>query len=141
MTSAQTNDGPQPVRSRVVYALLVLLVIILGLASRRFTHYIPAAFGKYPGDILWALMVFFLVGFLLPKATTRTCGLAALGFSIVIEFLKLLHAPWLESLRDNTLGRLIFGFTFSWANLGCYALGILIGVGIDRLLIARRTRI
>ena len=135
-------EGPETARrlgrNRLAYALLVLVVILLGLASRKFTHLFPAAFGKYPGDVFWALMVFFLVCFVLPRSPTRTCGLVALGFSVCIEFLKLLHAPWLETLRDNRLGRLVFGFTFSWANLGCYALGILVGAGIDRLLTARK---
>jgi hypothetical protein len=45
-------------RKRVWYVIAVIVMIALGLASRHFRFVLPAAFGKYPGDVLWVLMLF-----------------------------------------------------------------------------------
>ncbi|MCA9011825.1 MAG: DUF2809 domain-containing protein [Planctomycetaceae bacterium] len=39
--------------------------------------------------------------------------------------------PWLDSLRQTILGRLILGFGFLWSDLLCYTAGVAIGIGID----------
>jgi hypothetical protein len=118
-------------RSRISYSLLILAVMGLGLGSRRFDFLLPAMIRKSTGDVVWALMVFLLCGFLFPRLSTLRAGLGALAFSIEIECSKFYHAPWLDPIRDTSLGRLVFGYVFSWSNLGCYLLGVLIGVLLE----------
>jgi hypothetical protein len=119
------------VRNRVAYASLVGIAIVFGLASRKFAWLLPALLHKNLGDLLWAVMVFFLFGLLFPRLSTlRVAGLAAI-FSLGIEVGKFYHAPWLDTMRATTLGRLIFGYTFSWSNLVCYLIGIGIGVVLE----------
>jgi len=115
-------------RNRTCYALAFLATIAAGLASRQFPQLLPAFLGKYPGDVLWALMVFFGAGLLFNKASTLKVGCASLGFCFAIEALKLCQTPWLTNLRHTTLGHLIFGHAFSWQNLVAYAVGILLGM-------------
>lgn len=117
-----------PPRSRSLYAALVLVVIGLGLASRRFSWLLPTLLQKNAGDILWATMVFFGGGLLFPRVSTLRLAAFAMLFSVGIEFAKFYHAPWFDPLRATTLGRLIFGYQFSWSNLLCYLLGIGLGV-------------
>ncbi len=118
-------------RSRLLYGAAVLLTMGAGLASRHFRGLLPAAFGKYPGDGLWALMVFWLFAALAPNASTKRLALGAAGFCCLIECLKLYQAPWAIAVRHTTLGHLVFGHVFSWQNLVAYALGIAIGAGLD----------
>lgn len=115
-------------RNRLAYAGLVVLVIALGLASRKFAPHLPKLLQKNAGDILWATMAFLLWGFLLPRLSTLKIGVISALFALTIEVLKFCHAPFLEALRNTTLGRLVFGFVFQWRNLLCYALGIALGV-------------
>lgn len=118
-------------RSRIVYTVLVAVVVGLGLASRKFAWLLPALLKKNAGDILWATMVFFLIGLLLPSMSAlRIASISAL-FSLFIEFFKLYRAPALDVFRDTVFGRLIFGYGFSWSNLVCYTLGILLGVLVE----------
>jgi Protein of unknown function (DUF2809) len=49
-------------------------------------------------------------------------------FSVVIEISQLYHAPWIDSIRQTTLGGLILGYDFVASDLTCYALGIGLGV-------------
>lgn len=113
-------------RSRLVYFLATGGVIVLGLLSRRYPGWFPAALGKYPGDALWAVMVFCGVGFWFPGMTTMRAGVFAFTFSCTVEFFQMYHAPWIESLRDTLPGRLILGRGFSWADIGAYAIGVTI---------------
>ena len=121
-------------RRRLVALAATLAAIALGLASRRWPDALPAAFGKYPGDALWALMVFFAWRALRPRACTRDVALLAAATSAVVECAKLWQAPWLVAFRYTTIGHLLLGHVFSWRNLVAYALGVLAGVALDRVL-------
>jgi hypothetical protein len=122
---------PAP-RNRLSYFAIFLGVIALGLASRRYPGLFPGAFVKYPGDTLWALMVFVGWGIVFPKRPATHIFIYALVSSYCVEFCKLYRAPWIVGLRATTAGRLILGSTFSWENLVAYTLGALLGVLVER---------
>jgi len=71
-------------RNRARYLLLFVMTIVAGLASRRFPQVFPASAGKYPGDVLWALMVFFGMGSIFRAISSAKLGLWALGFAFGI---------------------------------------------------------
>jgi hypothetical protein len=124
------SRSPQTRRNRPAYLLALGLVIGLGLLSRRFG--LPSLLGKYPGDALWALMVFLGWGILFPNAPTARVGACALGVCLGIEVLKFYHAPWIEALRNAPGGRLVFGYAFSWANLVAYCVGTGLGLAAEK---------
>lgn len=111
-----------------------LAVIALGLASRRFPWLFPEFLGKYPGDALWAWVVFLAWAFCLPAATTARLALLAVLTACGVEFSQLLHSPWLDAVRRTTVGHLVLGTTFSWCDLIAYAIGIALGAGLDHRL-------
>jgi hypothetical protein len=120
-------------RSRAGYGLAFVATIAAGLASRSLPAELQPVVGKYPGDALWALMVFFGLGALLPRVSTLKLASAALAFSVLIECMKLYQAPWAVALRHTTLGHLVFGHVFSWNNLVAYAVGVAMGLGLELL--------
>lgn len=124
---AAASPRPTAFRPRFHYALAIGGTIVLGLLSRRFP-----LLGKYPGDALWALMIFYAAGLILPRARSRTVAALAFGFCVAIEFLKLNQTPWLVSARSSVVGHLVFGHVFSWQNLVAHAAGILLGLIIER---------
>lgn len=111
-----------------------LAVIALGLASRRFPWLFPEVLGKYPGDALWAWVVFLAWAFCLPGATTARLALLAVVTACAVEFSQLLRIPWLDAVRRTTAGHLVLGTTFSWGDLIAYAVGIGLGAGLDRMM-------
>lgn len=134
------KDEPFPVlsppgaRSRARLALGMLVVIAVGLASRRYPLF-PAALGKYPGDALWALMIFLGLALLRPHFALRRLAGLALVICYAVEFAQLIQVPWLSSIRASTLGHLVLGSAFDRGDLYAYAIGVLAGVallGIDR---------
>jgi len=120
-------------RSRLWLGLGLAVVVAVGLASRRFPFLFPAFLGKYPGDALWALMVFFGWGFLKPRASTRVLAILAFATSCVVELSQLYQAPWLDDLRSTTMGHLVLGTTFSWFDIAAYVVGVLVGALVDAL--------
>jgi hypothetical protein len=116
------------IRNRKTYIVLIILTIIIGLASRKFPHLFPVFFATYLGDTLWALLVFWLLGFLFPKRSTFWVTTCALIFSYLIEISQLYHAEWIDALRATTFGALVLGHGFLWSDIFCYTIGIAIGV-------------
>ncbi len=118
-------------RRRAWHVFAVVVTIGAGLASRRWPQVLPAFLGKYPGDVLWALMVFFGLGAVFNTTSTGRLAAGVAAFSCVIEVLKLYQAPWAVALRHTTAGHLVFGQVFSWENFAAYAVGISLGVLIE----------
>jgi hypothetical protein len=114
-----------------VYIALVLIVVILGLASRRYREVLPPFVAAYSGDTLWANMVFWLFALVMPRARTLTIAAAALAFAFAIEVSQLYHASWIDAIRATTLGGLVLGYDFVWSDLVCYTAGIAIGGAVD----------
>lgn len=114
-------------RSRPLYGVITILVIILGIASRKFSIYLPQFINLYLGDALWAFMIFSGFGFLFTNLETKKLGLAALMFCYFIEVTQLYHSSWIDSIRRTTLGGLVLGYGFLWSDLIAYTMGVSIG--------------
>ena len=118
-------------RSRTWYAVAALITIFAGLASRTLPRAWPEVLSKYPGDSLWALMVFFGWGTIFSKTSTVLIGIMTLGTCFLIEVLKLYQAPWIMEFRHTTVGHLLLGHVFSWGNHVAYTVRTVDGTLID----------
>ena len=65
--------------------------------------------------------------------TTGRVAVLALVVSLLVELSQLYHAPWIDSVRQTTIGGLILGFGFLWSDLVCYAAGVGLGVALERI--------
>ncbi|MGG1825552.1 DUF2809 domain-containing protein [Bacillus mycoides] len=115
-------------RNRLLYAVFTIVVIILGLSSRKFALALPDLLNEYLGDALWALMIFTGFGFLFPKIEMKKLAFISLIFCYGIEISQLYHAEWIDSIRATTLGGLVLGYGFLWSDLVAYTIGV--GVGM-----------
>ncbi|KAA0766607.1 DUF2809 domain-containing protein [Bacillus sp. SH5-2] len=118
-------------RNRLRYAMFTIIVIILGLSSRKFAFVLPDLLNDYLGDALWALMIFIGFGFLFPKIETKKLAVISLLFCYGIEMSQLYHAPWIDSIRTTTLGGLVLGYGFLWSDLIAYTIGVGIGILLE----------
>ncbi|MHC4050527.1 ribosomal maturation YjgA family protein [Bradyrhizobium sp. 25ACV] len=140
MHGTQPDKPVALLRTSLIRAALALAVIICGLSLRwyGFPLGLPAFVVKYSGSLLWATMVFLLVGVLLPRLTRTQIAAIAAMIAVVVEFSRLVHTPWLDAFRLTTAGALLLGRIFSLWNLVAYAVGIAFGVWIDRPVQLRR---
>lgn len=112
---------------RMTYLAPALAVMLAGLGSRILRPHLPAFVAEYAGDTLWALMLFLLVSTLLAGRPILTRAAISLALAFLVEISQLYHAPWIDSIRQTTLGGLVLGFGFLWADLVCYSVGIATG--------------
>jgi hypothetical protein len=141
----EAMHGAQPVntiaqrRRLLIRAALALVVIACGLSLRwyGFPLGLSAFVVKYGGSLLWATMVFLLVGVVLPLTTRSQLAAIAMVIAVVVELSRLVHAPGLDAFRLTTAGALLLGRIFSVWNVVAYAVGIAFGVWIDRLALRR----
>ncbi len=121
------TDKTRTTRSRFRLIALAFATIALGLASRRY----PIA-GNYPGDALWATLVFTLFVFLLPKRSLALHTSLTVTTAFCVEFSQLYQAPWINSIRHTLPGRLILGSGFDPIDLIAYVIGSIFGLLLVR---------
>lgn len=119
--------------SRIRYFILIIATIITGLFSRHYT-----AIPLFIGDVLWALMVYFIIRFVFIKGGISHIAIYSLLFCYAIEFSQLYKAPWIEAVRHTLFGRLVLGDNFLWADLLSYTCGIIIGILLDKFLFNKK---
>jgi hypothetical protein len=118
-------------RNRLLQLALIVVVLILGIGSRRYGDHLPGFIADYAGDTLWAVAAFLAIGLVLPRASTWVVAGLALLVSLAVELSQLYHAPWIDSMRSTTVGGLLLGFTFLWSDLACYAVGVGLACYLD----------
>lgn len=116
---------------RFAYFVSAFIALLTGLASRKYHYYLPQFLAEYAGDTLWALMLYFMVSTLLAGRPIAVRASISLALAFLVEISQLYHAPWIDSIRETTLGGLVLGFGFLWSDLVCYFVGIMLGSAIE----------
>lgn len=108
-------------KSRIMYFIVICTIIFLGLVSRMIS-FVPL----YVGDILWAIMIFFILRFIYVKANIKTIFFTSLAICYMVEISQLYQSDWINNIRMTVIGRLILGQGFLWSDIVSYTLGITI---------------
>lgn len=114
------------------------MVIALGLLSRRCP--LPGVLAEHAGDALYTVAVFFASAWVAPAARGSVLAVGAFGISAAVECGQLLSWSWLVDLRRSTVGALVLGQGFQWADFLAYGSGAL-GVWAVDLCAAGRRRL
>ena len=117
--------------NRLNYIILILLVLILGILSRKILG-IPL----FIGDVLYAVLIYFGFRFLIMDSKKSTSLLLSLLFCFDIEILQLVQIDWLLAIRKTTLGHYILGEGFLWLDLLCYVIGSFTAYYFDKLFLS-----
>lgn len=120
-------------KRRILYIVFALLTIVLGLASRKYGQALPTWLATYSGDTLWALAIFFVWSAIVPARPLLRRALVALSIACVVEVSQLYQAPWINDIRQTTLGSLVLGHGFLWSDLVCYVAGVGLGIFFELL--------
>jgi hypothetical protein len=122
---------------RIVCGVLALVTIVCGMVWRLVPLGLPAVFVKYGGSALWAVMVYWLVAFVLPQKAPRSLGLLATIVAVAVECFKLYHSPGLDAFRVTLAGKLLLGRVFSLRDIAVYWLAIVGVASLDAFVVAR----
>ncbi|NQV02092.1 MAG: DUF2809 domain-containing protein [Bacteroidia bacterium] len=120
------------------YLILIAVAAFLGILSRTYGTILPEFVASYAGDTMWAFALYYVIALLALKSSFSfkffwTCILSAID-----EFSQLYHAPWIDELRNTTVGALTLGNTFVWTDLLCYLAGAVLAVIVDYTFVKTR---
>lgn len=90
--------------------------------------------GKYPGDVLWAQMVYWLVALCAPTASISRVSAWALTIAYVDELSQLYQSQWINAMRATALGHAVLGSHFSWRDVIAYTVGVALVAAAERIL-------
>lgn len=127
---------PRPARGRLYVVAALVATVALGLASRRWP--LPGLLAEHAGDALYTVAVFWSLALIAPAMVGPRIGGLAFLASAAVEFAQLLQWPWLLELRQNRLAALVLGQGFQWVDLAAYAVGAMLAIGFDALLLFSR---
>lgn len=127
-------------KARIAYAIVTVLMIVAGLATRQWGNYLPEFVALHGGDAIWAAMIYSGFRFLAPHKPLGWALACSIIFCCAIETSQLYQADWIRAIRDTRLGSLVLGNGFLFIDLVRYAAGILLVYGADRIIIQRRGR-
>lgn len=123
-------------KQRKVYFILVSVVIILGLISRQIS-FMPL----FIGDILWAIMMFFIIRFIFIKVDIRVIFLISLMMCYMVEISQLYRAEWINTIRKTIIGRLVLGQGFLWSDIISYTIGISMATFFELIKLKRKVKV
>ncbi len=118
--------------ARVRFVALALATIVVGLLVHRGGVPLPGAARDVAGDALWAMMIAWWVGAILPGAPMGRRAGAALGICALVEASQLYHSPVLDGWRQTVPGHLVLGSDFDPRDLAAYAAGVLAAWWLER---------
>ncbi len=113
-----------PHRNPILYIPSTLLVVCLGLLSRKFSYLLPDVINTYLGDALWAVMIYLMIATIGKSWSVNRVGFYSILFCYAIELSQFYNAPWIDAIRNTRLGGLILGFGFLWSDIMAYILGV-----------------
>lgn len=133
LTTVQKPINPQYRNMRIAYLIAIVITILLGLASRKWSHLLLSFVAQNAGDILWAMMVYFGFRLLLVRMNILPAIVLSFLFSFGIEFSQLYQEDWINQIRGTLLGALILGKGFLTVDLIRYTAGIIIATVLDKV--------
>jgi hypothetical protein len=95
-----------------MYLTAMIVTIVLGLSSRKFSDQLPLLISKHAGDMLWASMVYFGFRFIFSNKSLAWASGTSIIFTFAIELSQLYQADWIIVLRNTIIGSLILGRGF-----------------------------
>lgn len=119
---------------RLLYALLIMLNVPLGLATRWYPQYFPELLRVYGGDVLSATCIFFGLRFLQPLKPLWRIAILNYIVCFSIELSQLCQAQWLQNIRNTPPFGILLGYGFLWSDCVCYAVGTVIAFAIAYLI-------
>jgi signal transduction histidine kinase len=113
-------------QKRITAFFLIILTIVAGLLSRRFTT-VPL----WMGDLFYAEMMYFILRFIFLRKRPFIIFIACIVVCFCIEFSQLYHSQWIDNIRATVPGHLILGRGFLWSDLIAYLAGSFVGLCLD----------
>ena len=117
------------------YFLLFIALLIIELLIGAYLH--DAFIRPFGGDFLVVILVYCFIKSFVDASIMKTV-VGVLVFSYAVEISQYFHLVKVLGLQHSRIALLILGSCFSYSDLLCYTLGILLVLFIERVRIGRK---
>lgn len=117
------------------YFFFFLLLLIIELLIGIYLH--EAVIRPYGGDFLVVILLYCFIKSFFDSSVVRT-AIGTLLFTYAVEISQYFHLVKLLGLAYSRVALLIMGNSFSFNDLMCYTLGILLVLLVERIRIDRK---
>ncbi len=124
------------IRKRIL--LTLALIIPLGFLTKFYTGPAHSFVANYLGGFFYVVFWILLFSFFWSKSNPVHVSVSVFILTSAIEFLQLWHPVFLETIRQNFLGRTILGNFFTWYDFPWYFAGGIAGYFILTGIIYRK---
>jgi hypothetical protein len=131
VTNAGGRGAPSALRERAHYVALALATIAIGLLVHLRGSFFGPVTRDMLGDALWAAMIAWWVGALVPRARLAARSAGAFAICAGVEVSQLLHSPALDAIRATQVGHVVLGSGFDARDFLAYALGVVAAALLD----------
>ena len=118
-----------------VYFLWFILLLIAELVIGVYIH--DTCIRPYGGDFLMVILLYCFIKSFLNTPVAKT-AVGVLVFAYAIEVSQYFHLVMLLGLAHSHVALLLLGNSFSFIDLLCYTLGILLVVLVEKIRIGRK---
>lgn len=119
--------------ARAMYLSAAVATIAAGLLVHLRGNVLGPVLQDVLGDALWAAMMVWGIGAIMPRVGALVRGAAAYAVCVGVEVSQLYHAPTLDALRATTVGHLVLGSGFDARDMAAYAAGVLGALLVERI--------
>lgn len=105
---------------RIIYGTIFLVIFVIELYIALYVH--DDFVRPYIGDVFVTALICCFCRIFIPK-DSRLLPVYVLIFAMLVETAQYFNVVTLLGLQDNALACTIIGTSFSYIDLGCYAVG------------------
>jgi Protein of unknown function (DUF2809) len=110
------------------YALLTLVLFGIEVAIALYVH--DTLIRPYIGDLLVVILLYCFLKSFIQIGVTKA-GVGVLLFACSVETMQYFNLVDHLGLSHNRLAKIVIGSSFSWADIVCYTIGILLVVLVE----------
>ena len=125
-------------RNRITYFMCIIIAIILTIMIENHKNVLPLSIGNYLGNVLKALIIYLFIAFIFKKISAINISVISMLICSCFSISNLCEIPWVDNIKNTSIGLFILGNSFVYTDLICYLVGVILGFVLEMLLLVSK---
>lgn len=125
-------------RNRITYFMCIIIAIILTIMIENYKNVLPLSIGNYLENVLKALIIYLFIAFIFKKISAINISVISMLICSCFSISNLCEIPWVDNIKNTSIGLFILGNSFVYTDLICYLVGVILGFVLEMLLLVSK---
>ncbi|WP_294343881.1 DUF2809 domain-containing protein [uncultured Clostridium sp.] len=125
-------------RNRITYFMCIIMAIILTIMIENYKNVLPLSIGNYLENVLKALIIYLFIAFIFKKISAINISVISMLICSCFSISNLCEIPWVDNIKNTSIGLFILGNSFVYTDLICYLVGVILGFVLEMLLLVSK---